>query len=122
MIGTELSTKGIDMDFGTAYDKLAGYDKGQDIAEFLRGEEVKGYKGSEENCPIAQWMQNKTGEIVMVNGDAVARYCDLDDEDPNYEILLNEYFREPTSAMLEFIEKFDNGEFPDLVLEDLGYY
>lgn len=109
------------MDFGMAFDKLAGFETAKELADFFKHEGVKGYKGAEESCPIANWMAAQTGESISVTGDHIARYIpdELDDWiSDNYETFVGEYYRSPTEAMMNFIIEFDGGDFPELVFPE----
>lgn len=112
------------IDFDVAFDKLAQFEDGLQIANYLKSEGVSGCRGSNENCPIANWMKEQTGELVEVSGDYISRCAEGVDNDwieNNYEVFANEYFRDPTAAIVEFITDFDNGEYPELVGPESTY-
>lgn len=108
------------IDFGVAFDKLAQFETANDLADYFASEGVQGYKGAEESCPIANWMREQTGCLVSVTGDGISRYNEDEEEfiESHYEVWLNENFRNPTDAMLNFIIEFDGGDFPQLVRPD----
>lgn len=78
------------------------------IPEFLRKKGIKGYRRSGESCPIANLIaQETTATSIEVKTKWVNYYrgsllCSAD---------------LPFNA-INFIEQFDAGDFPDLVLED----
>lgn len=109
------------IDFGVAFDKLAQFETANDLADYLKSENVKGYKGDEDRCAIAVWLTDQTGDAVSVSGDYVSRYFDFEDDvEENmqlWELLMEDNTRTPTPAMMEFISRFDDGDFPELVLD-----
>lgn len=106
------------IDLGVAYDKLAQFETSQEIAEYLQSEGVKGLRASSDRCAIAVWVQDLTGQQVLVNPGGM------------YTLVLNdetgimgykEQF-ENTEAMYEFICMFDSGQYPDLIIrQDADY-
>ena len=107
------------LDFGVAYDKLAGFENSGEIADFLKNQGVKGLKGHDEQCPIANWMNAQTGDAITVTGDYISKYFDYPADMPyeEYEIIMDEVTRIPTEAIMEFIARFDQGDFPELIEE-----
>lgn len=91
-----------------AWDKLSNFDTATEIREYFQQEDIKGYRGVIESCPIAQWMQQLTGaDLVRVSGRVTVYQglgCDLD-KDFNH-----------TKATLDFVVGFDSGRYPELEL------
>lgn len=94
--------------FEVARDKIAQFQCADEIADFLRFEEIKGALGLADICPIAQWMRITTGASVCVS----TRTMWIDDDDGDYTTPREEYH---TNAMREFVVSFDNGNYPDLI-------
>lgn len=94
-----------------AFDKLAGFQNAYEIADFFKSEGIKGEKASHNKCPIAAWMRKTTGiyssaagSIVVQNGN----YYEGEEFAPDFRV-------EATTMMADFMNKFDRGDFPELV-------
>lgn len=87
-----------------AFEKLAQFTTGEEIAEFFLHEGIKGTRTSVLSCPIATWMTQLTGLRSKVSIDV--RFYEGNEE--------SDYFKS-TQAMIEFIELFDHGDFPSLI-------
>ena len=91
-------------------DTLNRFETPDAIAEFLRGFEVKGDVEDSESCIISNWiMQNvdcagvSTSDEIHIYG-----YNWLEDGSADYEI---------SNCVKQFIELFDRGFYPDLIIE-----
>ena len=103
------------IDFGVAYDKLAQFECADDLADFLKGEGVKGWAGVADTCAIAKWMSDTTGQHVYVTGDFISCHVPYS---PYNELSYTEIEKFPhTGATFEFIERFDDEEWPELMEE-----
>lgn len=85
-----------------AVDTLRELRDADEVAAFLANEGIKGYRHEMEDCPIAVYLDKKTGHVVIVDG-VSARI-------PHYD---------GTRVTLPFPVKvftmaFDNGKYPDL--------
>jgi hypothetical protein len=100
-------------------------DTPQDIASFLNARDIKGERYSSESCPLTNYMWEEIekapglipedGSIcgVEVTGDAVEIYMLFQGHTVEIGVEL-------TPPAAEFIGRFDNGDFPELVDEDEG--
>lgn len=98
------------IDFSVAYEKLASLDCADEIASFLQSQGVEALRGEPQKCAIAQWISDTTG-ISEVYVD----YISIDhweEEGRDFQSL-----GQVTPAMLNFITAFDEGKYPDLVLD-----
>lgn len=93
------------IDFDVAMDKLCSLDSANDIAEFLRGQGVKGIRISPNSCPIASWVQSTTGlEHVVAVPDSVYAWGAEE----------GKLTRQVTPMMTDFMHAFDIGRYADL--------
>lgn len=101
------------MDPIVAWERLKSFETAQDIREFFQNEGIKGIKESLTTCPIASWMHEATkAEIVRV-GDVVRVYSKPTESSNFFYLELTGEF-EHTWATTNFMEKFDEGQFPEL--------
>lgn len=99
------------------YDKLAGMTCEQ-IKEFCVSRGVKGYPGVESSCVLAKLFQKETSaQFASVNNMVGWAYDNSQIDEQNGEIRLA-YARELTDEMRMFIHKFDDDQFPELVLAE----
>lgn len=100
-----------------AWDKLSNFETAQEIREYFQQEDVFGYRMALASCPIANWMKQTTGAgLVQVGNDISVHSGILDTESTNIGTF------EHTQATLDFIELFDDGDYPELNYEKLGGY
>lgn len=97
------------IDFQVAYDKLAGLETAEDIADLFRDYDVKGVRSDSESCAITVWMTEQTGLFIRTNNISVRAV-----DESGYRISQDRY-QKLTKAMESFIHKFDFGFYPDLV-------
>lgn len=115
-------------------EKLAGLETSQQIADFLIHESIKARRNEPTSCAIAEYVWRNTGQEVTVDGDDVScEHPQGETSKVRYESTLKsqnalistvvtiaeEYkvisFRRHTDAMIDFIENFDEGMYPELV-------
>lgn len=115
------------IDFDVAFDKLASFESAQEIADFLKGYQVKGYRFQAGRCPISRWMSHQTGLIVRT-GNARVRAVHYDPDTlvvyGTVETVLKNTIavKENTDAMRAFILSFDGAAYPDLIANDEPTY
>lgn len=79
------------------------------VAKFMKARGIKGEKRRTCLCPIAVFVTNETGQRAS----AVPR-CDRWPSD----LVLDDNYDDPyplSDTISDFIESFDNGDFPDLI-------
>lgn len=87
--------------------KLASLSSVDEIKNFLLDENAKGPKSNWDSCPIATYVKTGSGcQDIWVG--SMGTYAD---EDGTEKI-------RHTPAMSEFVQRFDQGEFPELEMED----
>ncbi len=76
------------------------------VAETLRAKGIKGRPCESSRCPIANWLVTETGAVtVEVDSDIYFRHAGA-----------HGLWIDPTpDAVAEFIRRFDEGDFPDLI-------
>lgn len=89
-----------------AYDKIAGFETANELADYLLSEDCKGVRASAGMCPLAVYMRGQTGAASTASNKI--KVYGLDKED---------HF-DHTPATECFMGLFDTGEFPDLVVGD----
>lgn len=83
-----------------------------DIASFFKVNNVKGYCQDETSCPISNWMKrNLDTDYLDVSTEDVIRVYNWMDHDNEVEVF------ETSAVVKEFIASFDEGEYPDLMLD-----
>lgn len=82
-------------------------ESGGEIAQFLKAQECKGYISEPNSCPIAVYLSKETGQPAFVSADCI--YLNKA-SDPSY---LTE--EEIPIAVEDFIFRFDDGEYPELL-------
>lgn len=92
----------VTINVGTLIDQL-GTMTADGIADLMRTEGIKGYRGRSLDCPLANYLSREVGQRVRVT------YVATIIMSPQYEIWRN------NPAMRHFIDCFDNGNYPDLV-------
>ena len=91
------------------FDKLAALPTPEAIRDFLIAEGVRGCKHAPESCALAAYMTANSEIDVSVGYNYIVTYGSCDDA-------LGETLAPPTPAMRDFIVRFDNGEYPELVV------
>ncbi len=92
-----------------AVNKFAEFKTADEVAEFLRERGIKGQIGNLNRCPIAEYVNGASGVNCEVDDDSVAVAFN-DDAEAKYIM---------SAAMKEFVQKFDAGDYPDLILEEV---
>lgn len=123
---TETSRRALGLDLDVAFDKLAGFETADDIASFLKGYGIRAIPKNRNHCAVSEWMRDITGvEDVQASGMEVMAHEHMRTETELQQmpaITYNEFSRaafgwkrQHTNAMKEFIQRFDNGAYPDLI-------
>src|SRR5258708_29016664 len=101
-----------------AFDKLSNFETCEEIRIFFQLEGIKAVRGAHDNCPIAKWLTNTTGEGgVSVGSDTrigvrpVIKM--LPDGNTSYHTIEAIHRFEHSDAIIEFIEMFDEGHYPE---------
>lgn len=87
------------MDPQVAFDKVAQYDKTEDLVLFLMEEGIRGYRRIPDACPLARWLERSTGAPWWVNSVMARGYPD---EERRIDFPL-------TPVMATFVKSFDRG-------------
>src|SRR5258705_8573939 len=106
-----------------AWDKLSNFETWQEIREYFQSEGVKGHKGGVASCAIAVWLTTITGE----SGVSVSDTIQIGVKESKYECdrwVVNTPTHEfdHTYATEAFMDKFDEGEFPELEFDAWSEY
>lgn len=86
------------------------------VADFLARQRVTGERGDASSCVIACWVQRETGISEAYVEDCVF-YPNYDCDYDGYGYEIYDHI-ELSDAAQEFVDMFDNGKFPDLVVDD----
>lgn len=104
-----METFGIEL--GILVDKLNGFEQADEIAAFLNEQQVQGYVGDGDSCVITAWLTRESGRSVSTT--------DIVSDFTNWSAEGFEQVDYPLEAPVQtFISKFDNGFYPELVIED----
>ena len=109
------------IDFNVAYDKLASLESADDIANLMRGYNIKAIPMDSMACAITEWMHGQTGLDIMTGAYVVKaikyvrRTSPINDEGIMTYEAVQDTVRSTTAAMQLFIQKFDKGDYPDLI-------
>ena len=101
------------IDFVVAYDKLANLQEAEEIANLFRGYNVKAIPGESHACAISVWMKDQTNLDIVTNREIV-RAVTFEDDYICYKTVSG-MSRALTYAMRQFIWKFDQGLYPELI-------
>lgn len=100
-------------------DKLNGM-KCDEIAQYLKEQEVVGYSQDETHCPIANWIRRESGKRVAVgvwhqvaDGERTFMVAEIDDCYYEDGAMLAQY--PIAEGPQNFIGAFDNGRFEELL-------
>ncbi len=98
------------------FDKLAGFDTADGIASFFKEQGIKGYEQDEGSCAIAMYFRMNVQDMYDVSVSDVIQ-CQMQWGSSDDPVLFLS-----TPAMLDFIGKFDQGMYPELIMchEDEG--
>ena len=104
------------IDFRVAADKIAQFQTADEIAVYLGEHGVKALPECGTDCAIARYMQDITGvrnvfvgtASIFLNPPMDTGIVDLDASEDVYE---------HTSAMREFVNRYDIGAYPELVVD-----
>lgn len=92
------------MSFTEAHGKLSAFETADEIAEFLKEQEILAYKQKVFLCAMSKWMSKETGLHVGTVGATIAVVTD--------GVILEEKIL--TEAMKDFVRLFDQGKYPDI--------
>src|ERR1051325_7893263 len=96
-------------DFEVVIDKLHGFETAEDIAEYFRHYGIKGTVANATACAITRFIEEETGEVGQYSTSPSFVTKIGNNNIMNMASIRN------TTAMVEFIHKFDLGKFPELV-------
>jgi hypothetical protein len=82
--------------------QLSGCLTGDDVADHLRSKGIKGKRGILETCPLAEFAISCGAKEVQVDNQGVSFLSAIGP------------LRHASSAVQEFVVRFDNGDYPDL--------
>lgn len=113
------------IDPGVAWDKLSNFETAEEIRQYFVDEGIKATRNRADTCAIAKWMNDTTGlspvfvgTRIEVGKKTVSKKTVSKDRDPGkYSFLEPAYVFAHTDATMEFITKFDEGDYPELVAE-----
>jgi hypothetical protein len=87
-----------------------------EVAQALRAAGIYGYRDEPASCPVANWLAQETGLSPHVDRAAVELYpIPIGDEGPLVESAT-------PLAVAEFVGRFDNGEYSDLLEPGLAQF
>jgi hypothetical protein len=93
-----------------AVGKLAGFSSAQEVREFLASEGVKATPKKSDSCAIAHYLHRETEQIVSVHRGGVTVW----EETLPFNFNRTQVAQH-TAAMLDFINHFDHGDYPELI-------
>src|ERR1051326_7819139 len=99
----------IGIDPVVAWDKLSNFETAEEIRQYFMSECIKGLVRRANLCAIAEWLKVTTGNNYV----CVASSIDIGLKE-NEESMEPEYVFSHTPATTDFIERFDNGDYPEL--------
>lgn len=99
------------IDPGVCFDKLAGFQTADEIADYFKGEGIQGQMQIETRCPIATYFYRHTDSLFV----SVGTIIELHTAHPSYDHAQSQWLAECTEAMNDFIQVFDEGEYPELI-------
>jgi hypothetical protein len=103
------------LDYHVAYKTLAQFDTADEIADFFRSEGIQAARAMADSCAISKWMTDTTGMEISTNLTSV-RAVRLNQEMADF-ITIEGTYQCHTEAMRVFVEKFDGGQYPDLIAD-----
>lgn len=95
-----------------AFEKISQFQTADELANFLIGEGVQGRIEAANSCVIAVYLKKTTGYTTYVDALDVGFYLDSG--------LVEQI--DCTEVMGEFIKRFDDGEYPSLIVDDVNEY
>lgn len=100
------NTSGPISEFRARYNTLKDISTSSEIAEFLKGEGIRGEKSSAYTCPISNYIN---AGISSDSSRVITGFMNVHLQD----VILSAN-EEITDAMSEFVDSFDSGQYPDL--------
>lgn len=107
------------LDLDVVYDKLEQFETADEIACFLVQEQVKALPSNGVQCALAKWVKQVTESELAVH--VASSHSVVYREDAVGPVRKEKailWKREHTQPMQEFIAKFDQGAYPDLISSD----
>lgn len=95
-------------------DKLQSFETPDELADYFRGYGIVAEPRNARTCAISQFVKIETGQSVTTSMASVCLFADEEQTE-----LLESY--EHTGAMEDFVEMFDKGYYPDLVVQDYDF-
>lgn len=107
------------IDFGVCMDKLTSLENTDVLADFFRGEQIKGERTHPNKCPIAKWIQQSTGyENVVAVPETIFVWNGLPGfADRDTTATYDNQDRATSPVIKAFMKYFDQGDYPDLMEE-----
>lgn len=100
------------VDLNVVIDKLHSFETAADLAEFFRGYGIVAQPRDASACAITKFVMEETGlPFVRTNSFAI-RFYDAEEDYDGLE-LLKEF--QHTKAMVQFVDNYDRGHYPDLI-------
>lgn len=105
--------EGFSMDPIVVFDKLAQFKTSKELAAYLVSENCLGFMQMEDQCPIAEFFHKHLQHRSISVGTFVSAEVDWDvGPMSEYQTM---WQKACTGAMIEFIEQFDSGYYPELL-------
>ena len=103
------------VEFAVVMDKLSSFDTADDLADFFRGYGIKAQPRNARACAISQFVTEETGlKGIVTNTTAVTVYTDEMEQYCSFH-------QNHTEAMMDFVERYDMGYYPDLIQNGYEY-
>lgn len=106
------------IDPGVAWDKLSNFETAEEIREYFQDAGIRAIRTDHRSCAIAQWLIGTTGiQDVSVAGVVQIGYMEgtkITASGHTMACVVPEYEFRHTNATLTFMEKFDEGAYPEL--------
>lgn len=99
-------------DLSVVMEKLQGFQTPDELADYLHSYGVVAEPRNAKTCAISQFIKTETGQSVVTS---MASVCLFKDEEMTE--MLESYSH--TGALEDFVEMFDKGYYPNLVVD--GY-
>lgn len=103
------------IDIVVALDKLSTFETADDIALFLGDQGAKGNLNNSISCVMSNWLHEVTGDTTIYTSKVAIGQYEVTAYDDNFTSI-----REHTIAMADFVSRFDNEHYPELV--DMASY
>lgn len=108
-----MDTSNIGIDVSVLVDKLNVLETPNEVADFLRTQDIQGEKGRASSCVISNWIKRESGGAYVTTAARVKIWYSELGARLHSEMPLEEHT--VSLATLDFIQLFDRGDYPDLV-------